>query len=291
MTMSSFVCPVADCPKELSRLQVMHFRSKHDCDPFEWVENQYGAMIQEMYDSGMGSYAIASEYEWLSPDMVCRIVETRTPQEALTGEINPMKRDGVIEQFTGEENPAKSRAVRDKISKALTGHTMSEEAKRKISKKNSGNNVSPEHREKIAQAASNRDTSYMQTEQYRNALSKALQGREPTYPTPYEVDSLSHHVRSSWEEDVAKLLIDNDIDYEYEREFELSIGSYYPDFLVGTVVIEVKGFSTERSIEKASAFREEYPNYTYLVIGDEIPCDVHISWENRSEMLEVLEDE
>ena len=47
--MSEFICPVATCNKELSKLQVMHFRSAHNCDPVEWVQEQYGETIRTKY--------------------------------------------------------------------------------------------------------------------------------------------------------------------------------------------------------------------------------------------------
>jgi replication factor C small subunit len=131
----------------------------------------------------------------------------------------------------------------------------------------------------------------MNSESYSNALSDALTGQEPTYPTPYEVDELTHAVRSSWEEDVAKLLVENDITYVYEPEFELETCSYYPDVVVNTVVIEVKGFANERSIEKATTFMNEYPDCLYVVIGDKMPCDRYIPWEERAAVLEVIADD
>lgn len=288
--MSTFTCPVSGCKKELSRLQVMHFRAAHDCDPVEWVKEQHGSELEKTYSAGKGSYAVATEYEWLTPDMVCEIIETRTHPEAMGGRTNPMKRDEVSVQFQGDNNPAKRPEVREKISEAVTGHTMSKEAREKISRKNRGNKISETQREAISQASSKRDTSYMQTEAYSKALSDSLKGREPTYPTPYSVDELSHDVRSSWEEEVATLLVENDIPYTYETEFELSVGSYYPDFVLTTDVVEVKGFSNERSVKKATAFLNEFPGYRYVVVGDEIPCDVHIPWEQRAELLEVLND-
>lgn len=288
--MSKFVCPVSGCQKELSRLQVMHFRAAHDCDPSEWVEETYGSELEETYESGVGSYAIASDYEWLTPDMVCEVVETRSHESAMRGSANPMKRSGIAEQFRGEGNPAKRQDVREKISDAVSGFTHSPEAREKISRKNTGNKIDEEARQKISAAASERDTSYMQTEEYSKALSEALTGREPTYPTPFEVDELSHSVRSSWEEEIARQLTENDVQYVYEKEFELSIGSYYADFVVDNFVIEVKGFANERSVKKATAFINEYPGWTYVVVGDQIPCDRHIPWEDRAELLEVITD-
>ncbi|WP_115862798.1 PDDEXK family nuclease [Halorussus litoreus] len=289
--MTKFQCPVEGCGKVLSKLQVMHFRASHDCDPVEWVEQQYSSEIQDKYTYGWGCYAIAEEYEWLSSDMVDEIVDTRTHRESVTGENNPMKRHEVADQFAGETNPAKRQAVREKIRQANTGRTMSEEAKRKISIKNTGNEISKDHRKAISESSSNMDRSYMQTDMYSQALSESLKGREPTYPSPYEVDELSHKVRSSWEEEIGRLLVQQGIQYDYELEFELSIGSYYPDFVVETCIIEVKGWSNERSIRKAERFTSEFPSYTYIVVGEKIPCDIHIPWDRRDELLELIDDE
>lgn len=289
--MSSFVCPVEGCTTHLSRLQVMHFRSSHDCDPAEWVSSQFGSAIKELYAAGKGSYTIAEKYEWLTPDMVVEIVETRSHEESLTGGTNPMRREGVVEDFVGEANPAKASDVREKISEALMGHTLDDAAKQKISRKNSGNTISEEHRNAISEASSAMDRSYMQTEEYSQALSEALQGRDPTYPTPYSVDELTHQVRSSWEEAVGRLLYENDVEYRYEPEFEVSSGSYYPDFVTAGSAIEVKGWANERSVRKAEQFLELYPSLTYIVVGDDLPCDIHIPWEEKSRLIEVLDNE
>lgn len=288
--MSEFVCPVSGCQKELSRLQVMHFRSAHDCDPVEWVQEHHGQKLAERYASGVGSYEIASDYEWLSSDMVCDVVETRSQQAALTGDANPMTRDDVVEQFRGDSNPAKRAAVRKKIRRTLSGRSRDPKTKQKISKANTGNEISAAHREKISEASSNRDTSYMQTEAYSEALSVSLKGREPTYPIPYDVEELSHSVRSSWEEAIGRLLVSHGFAYEYEVEFPLSAGSYYADFVLDEHVVEVKGFSNDRSVRKADAFMREFPEYTYVVVGDEIPCHRHLPWEDRATLPEVLSD-
>jgi len=289
--MAELLCPVDGCEKELTRLQVMHFRANHGGDPVEWVEENYGTEIKEMYASGRGSYSIAEQFEWLSPDLVCDIVETRSQEASLTGAHNPMKREAVVEEFTGKDNPAKRPSVREKISEAVTGHTLSEESRRKISEKNTGNEITAEHRRAVSRAASRRDTSYMQTDEYSRAVSEALEGREPTYPTPYEVEELSHKVRSGWEEDVGKTLVREGIQYEYEREFGLPSGSYYADFVSGSFVIEIKGWANERSVTKAREFLDRFPEYTYVVVGDELPCDVHLPWERRYELTGVIEGE
>lgn len=284
-----FTCPVKDCTKGLHRLQVMHFRSAHGCDPVEWVTKEYGAEIKTTYSDGPGAYVIADEYEWLKPDMVLDIVDSQGHQESLRGDNNPMNRSDVVENFTEEDNPAKRPEVREKISEALDGHEVSEETRQKISEANTGNEISQEHREAIGEAAAKTDRSYTQTEEFGQKISEANKGREPTFPEPYEVEELSHMVRSSWEEAVGKLLGDEGINYSYEQEFELSDGSYYPDFIVDPEVVEVKGWVTDRAVDQAEQFMELYPSYRYTVVGNELPCDVHIPWEDRKKLREVFQ--
>lgn len=269
-------------------MQVMHFRSAHGCDPVEWVNNEYGAKLNTMYLNGLGISIIADEYKWLKPDMVLNIIDSRGHQESLRGDNNPMNRTAVAENFTGEDNPSNRPAVRDKISEALDGHEVSEETRQKISETNTGNEISQEHREAIAEAAE-ADRSYTQTEEYRQKLSEALKGRAPTFPEPYGVEELSHMVRSSWEEALGELLCDENINYNYEQEFELSDGSYYPDFTVVREVIEVKGWAKERAVEQVERFMELFPSYRYIVVGTELPCDIHILWEYRKELREVFQ--
>lgn len=288
--MGRFICPVDNCAKELTRLQVMHFRAEHDCDPVEWVEKRYGQEIDSKYSAGIGCYAIAKDYEWLSSDMVYEIVESRSHDESVTGHNNPMKRKYVVAQFTGKSNPSKRPEVRKKISNALEGHPVGAETREKISEKNRNNTISEQHRRAVSIAASEMDRSYMQTKEYSRALSRSLRGRSPTYPEPYAVDELTHTVRSSWEKKIAKLLIENEISYSYEDEFVLSKGSYYPDFITGECVIEVKGWSNDRSIKKADWFMEEFPEYKYVVVGAEIPCDIHIPWEDRKNLVKVIKN-
>ena len=51
-----FECPANNCSKDLKRLQVMHFRYKHDCEPYEWVNENYGKELEEEYLEGFGCY-------------------------------------------------------------------------------------------------------------------------------------------------------------------------------------------------------------------------------------------
>lgn len=86
------------------------------------------------------------------------------------------------------------------------------------------------------------------------------------------------------------MLIDNDVDYEYESmEIEYGDRTYIPDFITDDYIIEVKGWirgNDER--QKAETTMEKIDDKEYVVVGSELPCDIHIDWENNSELIELL---
>jgi replication factor C small subunit len=105
-------------------------------------------------------------------------------------------------------------------------------------------------------------------------VSEALMGHEPTGGgNVRHSDELGHVVRSDREYEVATALRDAGVDYEYEPEFELSDSVYYPDFLVGDTVIEVKGVAELWGRPgKVEEFLEQYGDeYTFVVVGDGEP--------------------
>jgi len=121
-------------------------------------------------------------------------------------------------------------------------------------------------------------------------MSEAAEGHEPRGPNIIHHDELDHIVRSSWEKEVALLLVRAGIEYEYEPEmYDLDGINYYPDFRVGDTIIEVKGYADEHSIEKAQRFIEQYPDITYIVVGDqEMPADIKIQYEERETLIEEM---
>ncbi len=110
-------------------------------------------------------------------------------------------------------------------------------------------------------------------------VSDALTGHEPFHDGTTEYrEELGHHVRSSWEYEVATALQDAGVEYEYEPMFELSDSAYYPDFLVDDTVIEVKGVAELwGQTEKVEEFMQRYGDeYTFVVVGDgALPHDEH----------------
>jgi transposase len=107
----------------------------------------------------------------------------------------------------------------------------------------------------------------------------------------------THIVRSEWELQVCDILIDMGIDYDYE-----SLGikyrngdTYYPDFVTDEYVIEVKGeyFSEiydhkNTEYEKALAAMESLDKRDYVVVGKELPADIHIPWDERARVQDLF---
>jgi hypothetical protein len=107
-------------------------------------------------------------------------------------------------------------------------------------------------------------------------------------------EHLDHIVRSGWEVHIANLLNENDIEYEYEGieitwvDESGNEHTYTPDFVTENFVIEVKGRVWKEGNEstKARAAMDTIDNKQYIVIGNELPCDIHIEWGNEAALLE-----
>ncbi len=103
-------------------------------------------------------------------------------------------------------------------------------------------------------------------------------------------DDLNHIVRSRWELEVANILSEADVDYEYEP-VKITYGddrTYTPDFATDDYVIEVKGYIYSNASQKAVAARAQIESREYVVIGTELPADIHIPWEARHEVKQLF---
>ena len=89
------------------------------------------------------------------------------------------------------------------------------------------------------------------------------------YPKAEFIDELGHIVRSSWEKNVADILIINNIKYQYEStKFKLDDKTYTPDFETDKVFIEVKGPMYDWQLNKYKDFKpliEKKKKYIMLV--------------------------
>ena len=93
------------------------------------------------------------------------------------------------------------------------------------------------------------------------------------YPKPVYHEDLKHYTRSSWEENIARTLVNNNIEYSYEsttfeNKFKEKEESYTPDFETQKCFIEVKGPIFDWQIEKYLRFKniiENKKKYILLV--------------------------
>lgn len=147
-----------------------------------------------------------------------------------------------------------------------------------------GRTHSEETREKLREINEGREITW------REKISKTMAEKSCTNPAQQiEVEETSHTVRSRWEKKIDILLFQSDFEYQYEpRVFELETYHYTPDFKVGDVIIEVKGYASSASIEKAKQFRQRYQEYQYVVVGAEMPADRRIEWKSREQLTDVL---
>ena len=83
-------------------------------------------------------------------------------------------------------------------------------------------------------------------------------------------EDLGFYVRSSWEANFARYLIHEGKDFKYEPDsFLLKSGrTYTPDFKVGDIYYEVKGWWTARAKEKFEQFRLQYPDIKVEIVGE-----------------------
>lgn len=163
------------------------------------------------------------------------------------------------------ENEADQEAHINRLTDAAPNE-LSKEARQKISETLQGHEVSEETRQKIRERS------------------------EPAGQNMINVEATGHTVRSSWEKEVDLMLYEAGLEYSYEPQtFELPSFHYTPDFVIDEFIIEVKGYDYGgEGAERAREFRKEFPEYTYIALGAALPSDIHLSWESRRRLLDLL---
>jgi DNA-binding CsgD family transcriptional regulator len=111
-------------------------------------------------------------------------------------------------------------------------------------------------------------------------------------------DHLPHRVIGELELNIANCLRDSGIDYKYES-LEVEYGenrTYIPDFATESYVIECKGrdwgkvYNKEVTDEqKAEAIMRQLDDREYVVVGIQLPCDIHIPREEHGTIQELFE--
>ena len=81
------------------------------------------------------------------------------------------------------------------------------------------------------------------------------------------------------------------MDYKYESlVIEYGDGrTYTPDFVTDEYVIEVKGHIYSNEVEKANAAMNYLDDRDYVVVGKELPADIHIDLEERAALHNLFE--
>jgi len=111
----------------------------------------------------------------------------------------------------------------------------------------------------------------------------------------YTPQNFEHPVRSEWEHEIARLLIQYGVNYEYESEkFVVKYNDgerYLPDFVTDNFIIEVKGHVRKdgNEVQKAEAAMEQYPEKEYVVVGAQLPCDHHFHFDDRHGLRRLFE--
>jgi len=202
----------------------------------------------------------AKEYNWTCSDKCADKARSETLQGRDINWIDKVS-DGLKQYYEEHDGPMK-------------GQTHSEETREKLREINEGREVT--WGDKISESVK---------EAYERG---DYEDRSPPVPQTIEVEETGHEVRSGWEVEVDLILHELGIDYEYEpQSFSLPVGDYWPDFIVGDKVIEVKGWAREKCVTKAEQFCEEYNEYEYIVIqgnGPRMPSDKHISCSSIDEV-------
>ena len=109
-------------------------------------------------------------------------------------------------------------------------------------------------------------------------------------------DYLDHRVDSAQELVIADMLLDAGVEYENEGiEIAFDDRTYTPDFVTEDYVIEIKGqdwgkmYNKEVTAkDKAEAAVNALDRREYVVVGTELPADIHIPWDNREKICELF---
>lgn len=169
------------------------------------------------------------------------------------------------------------------------GHTHSDEAKQQIAQ--ATKRRWEENPESFGDRTGENNSMYGVTGD--DAPLAGLTGKDhPAYgkgPSQVHVEETGHTVDSEWEAKIDKLLHNHGINYEYQPgPFDLGNRTYTADFRIDNIIIEVKGYSWRAAEDRAKSFMEQYPDFTYVVIGADIPSDVRLTYTNRKQLIDLV---
>lgn len=300
--MSEYKCPIDGCDKTSDTqngLSIHYGRADDSSHPGKLSErNEFNPSKsaetkRKMSDSTEERWSQMSEAERkkiakkASEKMSGRTLSDETKEKiskSLQGRDSPTSEeqaekisDTLKDYYSKNEHPTEGREVdqetRNKISETLSGRERSEEATRK----------SASSMEKVWAKRSDEEIESLSQSISQGVIEAGANGTPNRYKLE-QVEELDHGVRSEWEKQVAFALNNLDVEYEYEKRFDLRNGrEYRPDFTVGNVVIEVKGVPTFDAEMKAKEFMELYPERRYVVVGNRLwYCDEFVPYSGES---------
>lgn len=168
-------------------------------------------------------------------------------------------------------------------------YNLTEQHKQKISQKHKGKTLTKEHKEKISEGYKN--LSKEKKEEISKKISEGNKGKtyskesiekmiknrkDEKHPFRGKAgkreDLNNQYFRSTWEANYARILKYLNVEYQFEPDIiwlkrpngtEIS---YRPDFKVGDLYIEIKGYWYGDAVEKMKMLKEQYPEIKVKVI-------------------------
>jgi transcription elongation factor Elf1 len=172
-------------------------------------------------------------------------------------------------------------------------YNLTKEHKEKISQKHKGKKLSTEHKKKISEGYHNLPEE--KKEEISKKISKGNKGKTYSRESiekminnrkdekhPFRgkagkrADLDNQYFRSTWEANYARILRYLNVEYQFEPDIiwlkrqDGSEISYRPDFKVGDLYIEIKGYWYEDAVEKMKMLKEQYPEIKVKVITSKI---------------------
>jgi hypothetical protein len=136
-------CPVCEGGRDYENI-APHFLASHGMRYYEWIDEQFGDEIEELYLDGLGVYSIPDKIDpefCLSKDAVEFVVNqrdvVRSHEQAMSSSFHPFNRDEISkrhrESMQTEEYREKMRSITEEI-KHRVDYTWSDEKKELFSR-------------------------------------------------------------------------------------------------------------------------------------------------------------
>jgi hypothetical protein len=192
------------------------------------------------------------------------------------------------EMFPGCKMMEFSKETKKKLGESRLGKKFTEEQRNNLSKAMMGKKKSDSHKLALKEAKAKEDKGHRAKingdnrrgkPMSKEAIEKISNNSHVKHPYGFKSgirEDLGHFVRSTWEANYARILKYLNVQYEFEPDIiwlKRSDGteiSYRPDFKVGNLYIEIKGYWYGDAIEKMKMLKEQYPDIEVKIIDARI---------------------